>query len=62
MCKLSEALQHTFAALQAEGGWPALLVWHPAVVECSSDLAAIAKCLLHGSPGRPAPHRWVQAH
>jgi len=62
VCKLSKALQHTFAALQAEGGWPAPLVWHSAVVECSPDLAAVVKCLLHDSPGQPAPHKWVQAY
>jgi hypothetical protein len=62
MCKLLEALQLTFAALQAEGGWPAPLVWHSAVVECSPDLAAAVKSPLHDLPGRPAPHEWVQVH
>ncbi len=57
-----ETLQLTFAALQLEGGWPAPLVWNSAVVECSPDLAAVVKYLLHDSPGRPAPHKWVQVH
>ncbi len=62
VCKQLETVQLTFAALQAEGGWPAALVWRSAVAECSPSLAAVAKCLLHDSPGRPAPRKWVQAY